>query len=118
MALQWGQPTALVPVLLGATLTTVHLLFYLALTLMLGTLFAKRGPVAGVTLGFLLLGSFMRATLPTVAQVMPWMLPDLAGAIAQGQPVPPNAFLPILGTLLSTMLFTSAALWRFKREEF
>ena len=118
MALQWGKSPVLLPFLFGNALTIVHLLFYLAFTLLLGTVFAQRGPVAGIALGFLLGGSSVRSVLPTLAQVMPWTLPDLAGAIAHGQPLPPNAYLPILGTVVSTVLIIGAALWRFNREEF
>jgi ABC-2 type transport system permease protein len=118
MALQWDRVPSLVPFLLGNLLTVVNLMFYLALTLMLGTLFTKRGPVAGVALGFLLLGSFMRSLFPALMQVMPWALPDLAGAIAAGQPLPPSASLPIVGTVVLTIVFIAAAFWRFNREEF
>ena len=118
MALQWGKSPVLLPFLFGNALTIVHLLFYLAFTLLLGTVFAQRGPVAGIALGFLLGGSSVRSVLPTLAQVMPWTLPDLAGAIAQGQQLSPNAYLPILGTAVTTVLIIGAALWRFNREEF
>jgi ABC-type transport system involved in multi-copper enzyme maturation permease subunit len=118
MALQWGQLPALVPFLLGNALTILNLVFYLALTVLLGTWFAQRGPVAGIALGFLLGGNAVRTLLPSVAQVTPLVLPDLAGTIMQGGALPANGSLPILGTAVSTVILIGAALWRFNREEF
>lgn len=117
-ALLWDHLPPLVPFLLANLLTLLYLLFYLALTLMLGTLFGARGPVIAIALGFLLAGQPMRSVLPQLAQVMPWALPDLATALAMGQPVAANAFLPIAGTALGAIVFIAVALWRFGREEF
>ena len=116
--LLWGQAPPLVPFLLADLVTLLNLLFFLALTLMLGTLFGTRGPVAAIALGFLLVGQPMRSILPQLAQVMPWILPDITSALVLGQPVASSAYLPIAGTTLATIVFIGIALWRFGREEF
>ena len=116
--LLWDHVPPLVPFLLADLLTLLNLLFFLALTLMLGTLFGTRGPVAALALGFLLAGQPIRSIVPGLAQVTPWMLPDLASALVLGQPVGANAYLPIAGTALGAIVFVGVALWRFGREEF
>jgi ABC-2 type transport system permease protein len=46
-------PPALLPFLAGLGLLALHLLFYLTLTLMLGTIFQDRTAVMGITIGLL-----------------------------------------------------------------
>ena len=116
--LLWGQVPPLVPFLLAELVTLLNLLFFLALTLMLGTLFGTRGPVPAIALGFLLVGQPMRSILLQLAHVMPCILPDITSALVLGQPVASSAYLPIAGTTLATIVFIGIALWRFGREEF
>src|ERR671932_2261447 len=60
-------------------LLVLHVLFYLALTLLLGTLVQSSGPVAGIALGSLLGGLMVQDRLAQLARVMPWVLPGAAG---------------------------------------
>jgi len=46
LAAGWGMPP-LAPFVGGVALLTLHLLFYLALTVMLGTVLSSRGPIVG-----------------------------------------------------------------------
>ncbi len=104
-------------------LVTLFLVFFIALTLMLGTLFHSRGPVIGIPLGFLSasyltlavpgLGEFMPASL--VLNVRPGQL-SLAEALALGQPL--STVTPIIGTAVLTIIFILVAVGRFQREEF
>jgi ABC-2 type transport system permease protein len=102
----------------GVGTWAVHLLFYLALTLMLGTLLASRGPVLGIGMVFLFAGSF----IPSILPIFPWPLSGLSLRLALGTEaagaIPTTAFLPLLATIVWTMLFIVVALWRFEREEF
>ena len=94
-------------------------LFYLALSLMLGTLFATRGPVSGIALGCLFGGLVLPKFLPqTITLLTPWRLMNLAPALAQGEALPAEAMLPLIATALWAVLFVAVALWRFGREEF
>lgn len=99
------------------------LMFYLALTLMLGAIFRSRGPVIGISM-VLIFGNQLVGLAPILAQIMPWNLvmdlapqqPALAVLLAQGQPLP--SISPIIGTTVLTVVFIAVALWKFGREEF
>ena len=117
-SLLWERVPALGPFLAASLVSVLHMEFYLALTVLLGTLYSKRGPVTGIALGFLFLGQFLRSIVPQVAQLMPWVLPDLAAPLALGQALPANAWVSIITTALGTIVCIGVALWRFGREEF
>lgn len=107
----------------GLSLVYLLLLFYLALTLMLGTLFQSRGLVIGFPM-LMVFGNQMVGIAPWLGQILPWNLvmdlgpqqPALAVLLSQGQPLP--TVTPIIGTAVLTALFIVVALWRFEREEF
>jgi ABC-2 type transport system permease protein len=107
----------------GLGLVYLVLMFYLALTLMLGTLFRSRGPVIGISL-ILVYGNQLAAISKAIGKVMPWNLvmdlgpdrPSLALLLAQGQPLP--TVLPIISTVIWILCFTLVAILRFQREEF
>jgi ABC-2 type transport system permease protein len=98
-------------------------LFYLALTLMLGTQSDGRGAAIGIPIAFVFAYQFFLGLAPWLADITPWGF--LAGA---GSPVPPIArvalgqatlpLMPIIATTVWCVLFTIVALWRFGREEF
>lgn len=97
----------------------LHQTFYIAMTLMLGTLFGSRGPVAGLALGFWVSGNIVTNLLPKwVLLVMPWKLQAAAGAIANWQPLPVPLWIPCAATAAWTVLMLGVAIWRFGREEF
>ena len=117
--LLWGKIPSLVPFLGAWSILVLHLQFYLALTLMLGTLFNGRGIVAGISLGFMLSGSFLSLVLPAwLSRFFPWSLQELATAIAVNNPLPDGWQIPVLATALWIPIFIGIALWRFGREEF
>jgi ABC-2 type transport system permease protein len=109
--------------LAGLGLVYLILIFILALTLMLGTLFHSRGPVIGIPLAFVA-SIYLWGLVPWLGNFMPTNLimdlgvarPSLAVALAQGQPLP--TVTPLIGTVILGLIFTLAALWRFQREEF
>jgi len=100
----------------------LYQLFYLTLTIMLGTLFNNRGAVLGIPLVLIFGYQIMLGIAPWLGAIMPWNLvttleyPALALAIAQGNPLPTAT--PLLATLAWCILFTLIAVWRFSREEF
>jgi hypothetical protein len=109
-------------------LVCLNLLFYLALALMLATLFTARGPGLGITLG-MLLGYQLLGMVPAVkyvpwlGQVMPWGLlsgfgkdAPLVAYLITGQPLP--TVMPIVATAAWCVLFVLVGIWRFRREEF
>lgn len=107
----------------GLGLISLLLMFYLSLTLMLGTLFHSRGPVIGIPM-VLVFGNQLAGLAPWLGRVMPWNLvmdlgpeqPALAVMLVQGQALPSLA--PIIGTAVLSVVFIAVGLWRFEREEF
>jgi ABC-2 type transport system permease protein len=118
-----GQVMGIPGFLGGLGLIYLLLMFYLSLTLMLGTLFHARGPVIGIPM-VLVFGNQLAGLAPALGMIMPWNLvmdlgpdkPALAVLLSQGQPLP--TVTPIIGTAALTLIFIAVALWRFGREEF
>ena len=115
----WKQLPAAAPFWSAWMLTALHLLFYLALTLMLGTFFSTRGPVSGISLGFLFGGLLLPNVLPEwIMLIFPWPFAELARALVAGRSIPAIWPVPVIATIIWTALFTAVALCRFAREEF
>jgi ABC-2 type transport system permease protein len=114
-----GQVPELVSFLSAVGIMVVHTLFYLALALLLGTIFSTRGPISGVAMGVLFAGFLPPNMLPQAVQlVLPWTLKSSAVGLALGTPMPAEWIIPVIATVLLTALFLGVALWRFGREEF
>ncbi len=98
-------------------------LFYLTLTLMLGSFFNGRGPVIGISLAFLFMQQYLIGLLPVLRYVLPWTLvvplnnqsEVVVPALLSGQPI--YSYIPIMAVLVECVLFVLISLWRFKREE-
>jgi ABC-2 type transport system permease protein len=119
MTLIWHYPQAVLPFALGLTVYTLHFLFYLALTLMLGTLFTTRGAITGIGLSLVVGGLILPNFLPEwVMSVMPWGFPRVAFGLTTGQSLPPQMVTALILTAIWTVLFMVVALWHFGREEF
>jgi energy-coupling factor transporter ATP-binding protein EcfA2 len=114
-----GRTPDLTPFLTAVALMAVHTLCYLALTLLLGTLFDMRGTIAGLAMGVLFAGFLPPNLIPQAALLaLPWTLSQSAVGLALGSALPPVWPIPIVATVLWTGLFLGVALWRFGREEF
>jgi ABC-type transport system involved in multi-copper enzyme maturation permease subunit len=119
LSLGTGAPLPLQPFLAGMGILVLHSLFYLTLTLMLGTFFGSRSAVLGIPLGILLVGLLLSGMLKPLLYVSPWLLPQFAEAVAGGVPVPPGLLWPpLIATTLWCAVFTCAALIKFERTEF
>jgi ABC-2 type transport system permease protein len=102
----------------------LSLLFWLALTIMLGTLSNMRGLAIGIPL-FLILGFTLFVEIaPWIADYMPWSLtsavsasqPAMAVSLVLGQPIP--TLMPLIATVIGYLVFTLVAIWRFQKEDF
>jgi ABC-2 type transport system permease protein len=114
-----SAPLPLAPFLSGVALVALSQLFYLTLTLMLGTFFNSRGPIAAIGIGFIMTGLLLSNMIPLKVIIFtPWPLPDLSSALALGMPLPSVWFVPIVATSLYIVVMMALALWRFRREEF
>ena len=107
---------------LGAGVAALNLLFYLTLTLMLGTLFDSAGPVIAIPLAFAF-GQQLISGIPGLGDVLPWALlvaPEgsdvsVIGAIITGEAIPaPGALVVTAG---ACAVFTVVAFVRWRRTE-
>lgn len=113
-----GETPTLRPLLGAVGVWAVHLLFFLTLALALGSFFSRRGPVAAIGVGVVLTGVFFGNMIPlSIVSRTPWVLPDLAGAIAHGDSLPVSIATPIVANLALASIFVAAALWRLRRQE-
>lgn len=98
-------------------------MFWLTLTLMLGTLFDDGGPVIGISIGALfglilfgpLLGLQAFTPLPILWPEGPGEL-SIMGKVMMGEVF--TNLNPIIITLVGTLLFIFLAFWRFPKDEF
>jgi ABC-2 type transport system permease protein len=114
----FGHAPALAPMAAVLGLLTLHLAFYLALTLALGTLFSGRGPVTGIGVGLVVAGLILGSALRPLAMVLAWPLSAISRGILQGQPLPGGWPIPVVATGIWVVVLIAVALWRFGREEF
>jgi ABC-2 type transport system permease protein len=104
------------------SLVFLDLLFYLTLSIMLGTIFNSRGALIGIPL-ILVFAYMIIPNIPSwLIAIMPWNLlddltyPSLALSVVQGQPI--QSFTPIIAIVLWCICFIGIAIWRFQKEEF
>ncbi|MAG36409.1 MAG: hypothetical protein CL878_09215 [Dehalococcoidia bacterium] len=117
---RWLSPA---PFATALALSSLYLLFYLTLTLALGTFFASRGPVLGIALGIALLsmnelGRFLAALAGWTAPLLPEALPALAESKLLAQPLPTAWPVSLAALSLYIGVALVLAIWRFNREEF
>lgn len=114
-----GELFPLQPYLAGIGMLGLHTLFYLTLTLLLGTLFNQRGPILGIALGSVLGGGLLGGLVSQLNYVTPWMLAKMAALVSSGQALPePYGAAPVLAAGLWSVLFVLGAFLRFEQAEF
>ena len=103
----------------------VNILFYLTLTLMLGTIFENTGPVIGISIAFLFVQNISMSFFPALVRYIPWTLampakgaanPSIAVNLMAGIAVP--SFMPLYAAIIAMVLFIGLALWIFQKQEF
>ena len=123
LSLSEGSLLPLAPYLAILALLSLYLLFYLALTLMLGTFFDTRGPVLGIAMvvaigSMLSIGNLFAGFLPRIVLILPESIPGILTFLVQGEPLPDVWPIPIILMSVYSLLFVALAIWRIKREEF
>jgi ABC-2 type transport system permease protein len=114
-----GAALPVLPFVEGMLLVYLNLLFYITLTLMLGTIFEARGGVIGIGLALAIGYQIFTQLAPWSSTIMPWGIiaeGGTASTLILGQT--PATFLPVIATVLWCFVFTGVALWRFERAEF
>jgi ABC-2 type transport system permease protein len=123
--LMLGFPLSVPGFLAGLGVHFVNILFYLTLTLMLGTIFEHTGPVIGISITFLFAQNIAMSFVPVLARYVPWTLaipangaanPSIAMNLMAGVAVP--SFMPLYVALIAIVVFVGLALWIFQRQEF
>lgn len=119
LSIRLGTAFPLPSFLMGVGAMTLHTLFYLTLTLALGTMFNNRAPVLGLGLGSALGGAMLGSLFQPLLYITPWMLPKISALIANNQAMPATVvWLPLAAALLWSVLFICVALLRLERMEF
>lgn len=119
LSIRTGTFYPMLPFLAGAGIMALHTLFYLSLTLMLGTIFNSRAPILGIGLASVLGGAMIAGFLQPLLYVTPWMLGKYAGMVAGSQQIPAGMlWTPLAATILWSLLFILVALFKFERTEF
>jgi ABC-2 type transport system permease protein len=111
------------PFVVALAILYLLMLFYLSLTLLLGTLFNSTGPVIGIGIAVLfgqsILAQLLAKQAPWLAYVLPDSLGQLAGAVnLGGQALPEGWYWPLISTAILTVLCIAGAIVRLSREEF
>jgi ABC-2 type transport system permease protein len=119
LSLRLGTPFPLAPFLSAVGIMAVHSLFYLTLTLMLGTIFNNRGPILGIAVGSVLAGGMLGSLLRQLYYVTPWTLPQVALSTATGQAtLAEMEIASLIATALWSVVFIIVAFAKFEKVEF
>lgn len=103
----------------GVGMVALSLLFYLALSLLLGIVFESRGPVAGIVFGFAVTGfALTHFDVPESAtSIFPWLMFEFGRFLVAGDRLPATALISIGATATWSGLFVALALRIFGRKE-
>ena len=101
----------------GLAILALGLLFYLALSLLLGTVFESRGPLAGTVFGFMVAGFMIANYAPWLTAAFPWLFFQSGFNLVAQERIPAHNLISIPATALWTGLFVLLALRRFELAE-
>jgi ABC-2 type transport system permease protein len=101
----------------GLAILALGLLFYLALSLLLGTAFESRGPLAGSVFGFMVGGFMIANYAPWLTAAFPWLFFQSGYYLVTRGQIPAYGLISIPATALWIIVFVLLALRRFERAE-
>ena len=110
--------------LAGVLMFSLHVFFWLTLTLMMGTFFESSGGVIAVPIGLYFALWMLPGLVPSLLEVNPLVLtfadPDamqsIGASLMSGTPV--ASWLPVITTGVLCVVFIAVSIWRFNRQEF
>jgi len=124
--LGWLSPLGFMAALLMFSLQTFY---WIALVLMMGTLVESSSAVIAVPMALFFVFWMGPELLPVLSYVsiyvspfllifspVPEQMNSLAGSFMSGEPV--FSWWPLISTVISCIVFTMVAVWRFNRQEF
>ncbi len=115
LSFEGGAPLAVGRFAAAAGILALSLTWYLALTVMLGTLLDARAAVLAIPLASLVGGDVLIAAWGGFGMLGPWVLGRAASLLAQGGPL--LSAWPLVATAVGAVSFVGVALWRFERQE-
>jgi ABC-2 type transport system permease protein len=119
LSLRLGAPFPVAPFMSAVGIMTAHTLFYLTLTLMLGTVCNSRSPILGIAIGSILGGTILGGLVQPLFYVTPWILPKMAWLTVTGQNLPIEMrTAALVATVLWSVVFIVIALAKFEKTEF
>ena len=114
-----GATVPLIPYVIAMGLLTLYTLFYISVTLMLGSFFSARGPILGIAMALVFqdfLGQIIDSIVKGFTSILPNRLVEAAQALILGNPLP--SMVPVAYTVIFIVLFIGLAIWRFNKTEF
>jgi len=103
-----GRPLPLLPFLGGVGMMALALVFYLALSLLLGTIFEGRGPVAGIVFGFLVGGALLSNYAGWLTAIFPWLFFENAYYLVERGWMPATGVSSVVATAVWSSTCTRA----------
>jgi ABC-type transport system involved in multi-copper enzyme maturation permease subunit len=103
---------------------SLHTFYWIALVLMMGTFFESSAVVIAVPMALFFIFLYGPSLLPGLIYVSPLML--IFSPVEQINPLtvsfitrePVFSWLPLISTIVSSVIFIAVAIWRFNRQEF
>ena len=116
----WLSPFGYIAALL---MISLHTFYWVALVLMTGTLFESSGGVIAVPMALFFTFWMGTSLFPGLIYISPLLLTfspgqmnSLFSSFMTGEPV--FSWLPLISTVVSSVIFIAIAIWRFNRQEF
>ncbi len=117
IALITDDSVPMIPMISAMGVIALQLLFFISLTVMLGTMFNSRGPVTGLPVAVYFVGMFIIDLVPSwIADITPWRITELALQLAKGEPL--STPVPFIAIAIWSIVFIVASIWRLQKEEF
>lgn len=101
----------------GVGILSLGLLFYLSLSLLLGTVFESRGALAGCVFGFMVAGFLLANYATWLTAGFPWLFFQSGYNLVKHGSIPLYGLVAIPATAIWILLFVFLALRRFERAE-
>jgi ABC-2 type transport system permease protein len=120
--LGWLSPSGFIA---GLLMVSLHTFYWIALVLMMGTLFESSSAVIAIPMALYFIFWMGTQMIPPLLYISPLLLtfspaPEQMNALAvsfmTGEPV--FSWLPLISTVVSCVIFIAVAIWRFNRQEF
>jgi ABC-type transport system involved in multi-copper enzyme maturation permease subunit len=123
-----GEYLPILDFIAGIGILYLFSFYWLALTLMLGTFFNARGPVIGIPLALIFGQQFITGVImaisPKIINFLPYPLimppQDGLGSVVQNVilGITPTSWIPVISSIVSTLIFLVVGIWRFRKQEF